>query len=211
MSDAWNTLGGLELLAMVRAAVEEGARVPVSADDTVENAVSVPSKVLHHRRSEVFVESIARQLRMYWAKNDGIRVFSKKCDRNVRDFTVNELLFDIHVCDTAVLPISSRSPLRYVRETILQLESELEFRGSVKPQVIDFAKLVTGAAKTKVFIGGHRGDTAKQREALAYVAAMCSGRTFAFFVPHPERWDAAIGASVGVESYEYAEGEWKCF
>src|SRR4051812_11217023 len=99
---------------------------------------------MHRKRSCAWVEGLADVLRKTLERADGeVRVFSKEYRDNRADFGVNEMLYDICVCETATCPtFSGRRPLRYITSALWLIESE--FAKDSAAAVKDFNKLVLG-------------------------------------------------------------------
>jgi hypothetical protein len=148
---------------------------------------------LHQKRSEAWVKALARHLQQTEYPRERFRVFSKYDDTNQEDFGLNELLFDVCVCEVGRAPSAKGTKqIAYVKRGIWQVESE--FAKDTRAAVLDFSKLVLGSAPNKLFIGpALKGKEAEGfTRALLPVAQCCSGRVFLALVPHPEDWDKGL-------------------
>ena len=143
---------------------------------------------LHSARSRNFVEGLADLFRDVYKKPD-YYVFSKFHDENRTEFKLNELGFDIHVCEIARTPTVDHENVAYVKRSVWQIESEFAEDG--REALIDFSKLVGGAAAQKLFIGPQLTTNSrfeKFRDSLLAPARECSGAVYAAFIPHPRLW-----------------------
>jgi hypothetical protein len=143
---------------------------------------------LHRGRAIAWVNALAQQFVPLYPRHDGFRVFSKYDESNRADFGLNELLFDVAVCEVAQAPsVRSQHALVYVKRAVWQIESE--FAKNSREAVWDFNKLVLGSAPNKLFVAPVTAKPGAFRDALLPVAGCCSGRVFLAVVPHPEDWD----------------------
>ena len=178
---------------------------------------------VHARRSQDFVEALAHNFRTHFRKgnNSGVRVFSRHSSRDRDVLGTNEFLFDVHVCRMGILKRPSGKELFYVAEPLIQVESEFNTNKSsradtgLKAQMIDFSKLVVGAAAQKIFIGGFlSGDPQWIADALSPLAdkAARTGQVFAFFLPHPSLWSKGKHRTAKVDhAFQWRSGRWKSF
>ena len=185
-----------DIITMIRNALSSAMAVQVEAGS--------PSGI-HRKRSSNWVESLAQEFREYY-KNDSVKVFSKEYKKNRADFLINELLFDVCVCRVGkVASNTHKKKLYYVKEALWQVESE--FAKDSRQALVDFNKLVLGAAKNKLFIGPHVHDTESFINVLLPPAAACSGSVFLCLLPHPSEWHS--GNDALIELFEYFDGKWK--
>jgi len=146
-----------------------------------------PSGPTHRKMSSAWVESLSDSFRAYYQDDQSIRVFSKGNDENIRDFGVNELLYDILVCRVASVTSAKHGKvLYYVSEAIWQIESELA--KDSRQALLDFNKLVLGSAINKLFIGPLVQDPYSFIEVLLPAARFCNGDVYLSLIPHPESW-----------------------
>ncbi|MGD0089179.1 MAG: hypothetical protein ABSE73_04605 [Planctomycetota bacterium] len=157
---------------------------------------------LHLKRSEAWVKALARHLEKEYPR-ERFRVFSKHDDTNRDDFGLNELLFDIAVCEVGKMRAAkATAQLVYVKRAVWQVESE--FAKDSRAAVLDFSKLVLGCAPNKLFVAPLTHDTVAFRDALLPVAGCCSGRVFLAVLPHPENWEESRAPEV----YCRSDGQW---
>jgi len=154
-------------------------------------------------RSSHWVESVAKQLKSIYQKDESIRVFSKGYSGNRELFGINELLYDILVCETNVdlKSPNQKQTLAYVTQALWQVESE--FGKSTKEVFVDFNKLVLGDSKQKLFIGSTNNFQDEIKEALIHPAKFCQGDVYLAFIPHPNTWD---GEKLDIELWRKSNG-----
>ena len=163
------------------------------------------ASLIHRNRSKQFVEALARQFREHYKDNDTIRVLSKHYELHRAEFGLNELLFDVLVCDTSTVHSARDSAsLRYVAKALWAVESE--FARDTRQAIFDFNKLVLAAAESKLFVGPIVTDESAFLEPLLAPAAMCGGEVFVALVPHPSDWHLA-GTSAHL--YGLQGSQWK--
>jgi hypothetical protein len=150
-------------------------------------------------RSSQLVESIAAQLRALYCAPE-YWTFSRGHDLYRNEFKLNELSFDVQVCEIAYDRIKD---LPFVKRSIWQIESEL--RDDSRESLIDFSKLVTGAATNKLFVGPlvHRSRQVAFRDCLLEPARECNANTYAFFIPEPSLWFTPEEVDKKAEFYKY--------
>ncbi len=167
------------------------------------NTYSGNSKqIMHRNRSRDFVEKLAESFRHEYS-GDKFRTFSKHYAGNKTEFGLNELLYDIAVCETKIMPSTrNKKTLRYVTKNIWSVESELarDSHESIK----DFNKLVMSNSENKLFIAPEVNKIDDFLNTLKTPAKCCSGNVFLAIVPHPEKWDVNISVSV----YQLKKDEW---
>lgn len=174
-------------LQQLKSALAEAAKCPDK-----EGLLDGP---MHRERSRVWVECLGKQLGASFKGSDrDVRVFTKHEDSNREDFGLNELLYDVCVCETALSPShTGRKQLRYVTRALWLIESE--FAKDSAAAIKDFNKLVLGAAENKLFVGprlSSDADDATFRTTLLPVAQRCinavSPNVFLAQVSHPDSW-----------------------
>ncbi len=119
--------------------------------------------------------------------NEDQRVFWRNNGCN-KDFKLNELLFDISVCQIGcVKSIVKRKPLPYIQKCLWQVESE--FNGNSREVIKDFSKLVMGRSENKLFVSSYQGERQKQAlRMFSKVASSCGGILYVCFLEHPRKW-----------------------
>ena len=144
-------------------------------------------RILHRNRSRNFVEALADSLRQQYHQNKSVYVLSKHYHANRSNFGLNELLFDILVCETdTVLSAAQKKNLTFVTRAIWEIESELSH--NTRESVFDFNKLILGASENKLFIGTQVSDEPKLLDTLLSPAKFCNSNTYIALVPHPANW-----------------------
>jgi len=145
-------------------------------------------KELHQRRSREWVEALADGFRDHYQSDSTVRVFSKHNPSTRVDFGLNELLYDILVCRVGTVQAARhRKDLLYIREALWQVESE--FARDSRQALIDFNKLVLGAANSKLFVGPQVSDCQSFLGVLLPAARACGGNVYASLIPHPSEWE----------------------
>ncbi len=191
-------------LQQLKSALAEAAKCPD------EEGLSNGPK--HQKRSRNWVECLGNVLRKnFEGKNDAVRVFTKHHPGNSVEFSLNELLYDVCVCQTATLPTlhAQRGDIRYVTRALWLIESE--FDDNIAEAIKDFSKLVIGAAENKLFVGPRSSDIsdARFRERLLPVAQCClnypSANVLLAHVPHPADWGPA---QAEVTLWKLAGAQW---
>jgi hypothetical protein len=159
----------------------------------------------HRNRSKNFVECLAAELRQRYSQRDDVAVFSKHYEGNRKRHGLNELMYDVAVCETRqVGSASGRAQLTYVSAMLVAIESEMA-RDS-REALYDFSKLVMGRAETNLFVGPHVADEAAYLAALGPAADCCTGETFVALVPHPDEWQG--DGRVDVRLWRRSAGSW---
>lgn len=143
---------------------------------------------LHAARSRNFVGALAQQLLALYTNEPDVRGFTKHDERNRSDFGMNELLYDVTICRTAIVAsAASDKCLHYVAAPIWHVESE--FAKDSRQALFDFNKLVLGAAPLNLFVGPIVYDPQSFIGVLRAPAACCTGKVFVALIPHPSDWD----------------------
>lgn len=97
---------------------------------------------------------------------------------------MNELLFDILVCEIAFVPSAvHKKDLTFITGAIWQIESE--FAKNSRHAIHDFNKLVIGSAPNKLFIGPIVKDIEAFTRTLLSPALRCAGSVLLALVTHP--------------------------
>lgn len=139
---------------------------------------------IHQNRSKNFVESLAARLRERHAEAGDISVFSKYYVGNRKLHGLNELMYDVAVCETRRVSSSTgRTDLTYVSSLVVAIESEMA--KDSRQALYDFSKLVMGNARTNLFVGPQVADESSYLDALGPAADCCLGETFVALIPHP--------------------------
>ena len=178
--------------------------------NALSSAISMPVKSdskqkINSRRSRNWVESLAQAFRTHY-NDESILVFSKHFRGNRKDFLLNELLYDVCVCQvSAVESAKHKKKLYYIKEVLWQVESE--FAKNSREALVDFNKLVLGSAKNKLFIGPLVNDQESFIDVLRPAAKGCSGSVFLGLIPHPAEW--VYDDSTKIDLWCYSDGKWQ--
>lgn len=151
--------------------------------------------------SRTWVESLAKAFREHYADDPHVAVFSKYCDSNRKHFRLNELLYDVAVCRWQETTAVNGTPLRFIERSIWQVESELA-RDS-RAAVIDFSKLVMGAADHKLFVGPSVPDFLPM---LRAPASRCTGNVHVALMPDLHEWSPNRPPP---RLYRFQQGDWQ--
>jgi len=134
-----------------------------------------------------WVEALGAGLREHYSDQPNVRVFTKHYGENRLEFGMNEILYDVMVCETAYTESAGRGrKLAYVTKALWQVESE--FAKNSREALYDFNKLVVGTADSKLFVGPRTHDVKAFRDCLLPAANCCSGEVYLALLPHPESW-----------------------
>jgi hypothetical protein len=178
-------------------------------------AISNPrSKHPRRARAIAWVECLADQMaRLADAGaegGDGVKVFWKYGPKNREAFGLNELLYDVCICQTDTCESYRGRPLRFITRCLWQIESELAKNSA--DAVKDFNKLVIGRADNKLFVGPRIGTPEQDHrflERLKPVARCCVGdppsNVYVALVPHPKDWEESMDEPA---LWRLIDGEW---
>lgn len=159
---------------------------------------------LHSRRSRTWVETLAHGFRTYYVDDPSVRVFSKYHPDYQLEFGLNELLYDILVCQVDTVKAGrGDKDLYYIKHVLWQVESELA--KNTRQALYDFNKLVLGTADTKLFIGPHVHDEPAYLATLLPAARACTNAVFAALMPHPAVWSVEDGS---IDLWQLRDAEW---
>ena len=168
----------MDLLITIEAALRTAQAYPDEGDS--------PSHI-HRNRSKHFVEALAVHLRDLYSAQTNLRVLSKHFDGYRHEFGLNELLYDVLVCETStVLSAAEATPLLFVTRGLWAVESE--FARNSREAVHDFNKLVLAATESKLFVGPQVADEAAFIAPLLAPAVRCKGAVYVALVTHPAEW-----------------------
>ncbi|MCA9657934.1 MAG: hypothetical protein KC486_06285 [Myxococcales bacterium] len=157
-------------------------------EGALQRARAESAKSDNSERSRAFVKALHEALSDHYEADHDVIVMSRSCESNRERMGMNELLHDVLVCRIAPVRSAKRDKeLWYVTEALWQIESELAHNSAAA--LIDFNKLVLGAARYKLFVGPLVHDPEAFIDVLRPAAARCTGDVFAVLIPHPDRWD----------------------
>lgn len=146
-------------------------------------------RLINRNRSKNFVEELASQLREEYTNHKSVFVLSKHSGKqdHREKFGLNELLFDILVCETEeVQSALGNETLTFVSKALWEIESE--FARNSREAVYDFNKLVLGSSENKLFVGPQLPDEKGFLEPLAELAKRCNANIYVALVQHPGDW-----------------------
>lgn len=147
----------------------------------------------NRNRSREFVKKLANAFRERFkthGHNTNFCVLSRDNGDHRGEFGLNELLYDILVCEVGTVESARHSrALTFIRRTIWQIESE--FSSNSRKALFDFNKLVLGSAQYKLFIGPKTSNDEQFLKSLFPAAQCCSGVVFAALASPPAKWSKA--------------------
>ena len=148
-----------DLKNLIRDAWENTLKKTAGVDDSAERSTAQ----INRERSIDWVDYLGKGFREYY-NNDDQCVFWRKNQGNRKQFGLNELLFDISVCQIKEVPsIRHGKPLPFVSKCYWQVESELNDSDS-REITKDFSKLVMGHSDNKLFISSYRDNHQKRSQ-----------------------------------------------
>ena len=169
---------------------------------------------VHSQRAKKWVESLGKEFKKEYNDPENARVFWDGNTENKGDFCLQEMLFDVAVCEiSTVESVTLEKPLPFFTRCHWQIESELN-QGNSRAIVIDMSKLVMGSSENKLFVASHKlkGDSTDSEwesgilEMCKKIAQCCDGKLFFCFIAHPKDWD---NESVPAPSiYRWINGNW---
>lgn len=161
-------------------------------------------QAINRNRSKNFVEKLAFSLREEFETRPTVRVFSRDCDKHRSEFGLNELLFDVLVCDTnKVRSATGSAQLSHVTAGLWAIESEMA--RNTRAAVYDFNKLVLAASKYLLFVGPQVADERSFLAPMLQPAGFCHGTVFVALIPHPDVWNSS---PLTVHLWEFAGDQW---
>jgi hypothetical protein len=161
---------------------------------------------LHARRSRAWVRAMAEEFASHYRDEPDVRVLSKGDERNLEAFGLTELLYDVLVCRTAQVASAVQGKmLTYVTGALWQVESEFDCHNS-RSLVVDFNKLVIGAAANKLFVGPLTDRADRFLEVLGAPARHCPGSVHLCIVPPPSDWSTTQQRP---RLWTWANGHWQ--
>ena len=169
---------------------------------------------IHSQRAKKWVESLGKEFKKEYNDPENARVFWDGNTENEGDFNLQEMLFDLSVCEiSTVESVTHEKPLPFVARCHWQIESELN-QGNSRAIVIDMSKLVMGSSENMLFVASHKGTIHKGKtwetrvlEMCKKIAKCCDGRLFFCFIAHPKDW---VKKSAPLPSiYQWTKDDWE--
>ena len=157
-------------------------------------------------RAKFWIGCLARVFQLS-CRQGNLRVFWRENDCNRSEFGLNELLFDISVCQVEqVGSIRQGRPLAYISKNLWLVESELNDKSS-REITKDFSKLIMGSSVNKLFVSSYQGDLQeKVLEMCREMARFCEGNLFLCFIEHPRKWS---NLSALPKLYKWEQTSWR--
>ncbi|MFC1478890.1 hypothetical protein ACFL57_05480 [Candidatus Margulisiibacteriota bacterium] len=166
------------------------------------------SQIRNKNRSKVWVEILSKHLiKKYEVNGPNVRMFSTANNNNREDFGLNELLYDIVVCQVGKVETGDHEQvLHFIQKSLWHVESVMTKDG--KAALIDFNKLVLGSAENNLFIGPIVDHSESYIEALTPAAIYCPGNVYAALIPHPNDWGKIEFNTDNVWEFDKNNEEW---
>ena len=157
-------------------------------------------------RSSAWIDSLGKGFQTNYSDDDQ-RVFWGANKGNSRDFRLNELLFDISVCQIGYVPSLVRGKsLGYISKCFWQVESELNKKNS-REITKDFSKLVLGRSENQLFISSYQGIRKEKALGMSSdIARCCNGNLYLCFIDHPETW---LNHPESPSLYKWVDNNWR--
>jgi hypothetical protein len=171
------------------------------ADATKTAVANTALKQLHVARARAWITSLTTRFRCQYCGNS-MRVLSKYNATHRKEFGLNELLYDVLVCQVDIVEKYGK-PLVYIQDVVWQVESE--FARDRRQALYDFNKLVLGAGHNKLFIGPQVSDYHRYIDTLLPAADRCTGNVYLALIPHPRDWNAVVQK---IDIWQYNNGSW---
>ncbi|MFN8467940.1 MAG: hypothetical protein U0X20_20440 [Caldilineaceae bacterium] len=174
------------------------------------NAADLPDEgsqpgTIHHNRSKQLVEAIAAGFRREYTDQPAVRVMSKHSSLNQSEFGLNELLFDVLVCEIGKTPSARKvAELTYIIRALWAVESEMA--RDTRQALFDFNKLVLASSANKLFVGPKVADPDAYLNVLLFPARCCSSSVFVALVPHPGLWG---NCELSVDLWQLIDDTWR--
>lgn len=165
-----------------------------------------PEGQVNSERSGAWVDSLGKGFKEHYnAPNQ--RVFWRQNGCNRSQFGLNELLFDVSVCQVEkVKSIRQETTLQFVSKCHWQVESELNDSNS-REITKDFSKLIMGHSDNKLFITAYQGvQQERVLEMCSEMARHCTGNLYMCFIDHPGKWEGNTCAPI---VFRWEDSEWK--
>ncbi len=193
----------IDLKALIQKSWDRAVKAAASS----ENSSKRPLRQIHNDRAASWIDSLGKGFREHYSHEDQ-RVFWKQNGDNYSDFTLNELLFDISVCQIGYVESIKRGvPLPYISKCLWQVESELDNSNS-REITKDFSKLVMGRSESQLFVSSFQDIRQEQVKSMcSKIASYCSSNLYLCFVEHPEEWSNEPKMP---SLFKWEEGNWRC-
>ncbi len=157
---------------------------------------------INRDRSKRFIENLGVKFRKFYSSDESIKIFTKHFTGNKKEFGLNELLYDLLICETNTANSLHGKPLNFVTKALWQVESELA--KDTRQSIFDFNKLIIGAGDNKLFIGPQVKDQEKYISLLGDLAKYCSGNVFLALITHPVEWEKQLS----VKYWKFEKDKW---
>lgn len=176
-------------------------------EQAIRNQIQNHNKGVQNKmRSSKFIQIITESLKAQFPYNDNFAVFSKEMPKNL-DFNRNEFLFDIHVCKINRLTSVNNKTIKYIKESVIEIESE--FAKDTSKVATDFSKLVCGNSKLKIMIVSKCYNNCKFINSLRDIACNINEKIYLIVLRHPSEWNTAAIKDYNI--YRFENDNWVNF
>lgn len=161
-----------------------------------------PARDRNRKRAGVWVEGLAQRLRTVYSACGHV-VFSRDCHDNRASYRINELLFDILVCEArSVRSTRHGVELPALTRAIWAIESEMS--NSTRDTVFDFSKLAVAKAQYKLMVIAHSSAT-EETLALCAIDIAEDSELYLATIQHPRHWDDPLAQKRDVRLLRYVD------
>lgn len=148
--------------------------------------------LVNRNRSKNFVEQLGGQFSLHYEKNENVRVLTKHNGENRPEFGLNELLFDVLVCEVSTVPsATTQKDITFVAKGLWAVESEMAKNS--REAMYDFNKLVLSSSENLLFVGPLVSDNESFIAPIERAAQHCSKPAYIVLIPHPSTWGQLDG------------------
>ena len=165
---------------------------------------------INRERSKKWMSSLGKQFRSQYDLPGKDRVFWIGNPENKCDFGLQEMLFDLAVCQISTVNSYRKKQLHFITKCHWLIESEFNQKNS-REIVKDMSKLVMGSSENKLFVASHKPTDPEWGNGIlnmcSKIAKHCDGKLFFCFIAHPEDWGEQPTPPPSV--HEWIDGDWK--
>ncbi len=193
----------IDLEILIHKSWENAVKLTASSGDSSNNSLGQ----IHRDCANVWIDCLGDAFREYYSSKNQ-RAFWMN-NRDNRDFMLNELLFDISVCQIGwVESIGQGKCLPYISKCLWQVESEFD-KSNSRQITKDFSKLVMGRSESQLFVSTYQGIRQEQILSMcSKIASCCNGNLYLCFVEHPENW---LNGPKSPSLFKWEDNDWRQF
>ena len=196
------TSSNLDLKALITGAWKETLRWRNESQITD----GKPERQINSERSSTWVNCLGESFKEHYQNQDQL-VFWRQNECNRPEFGLNELLFDVSVCQVKeVKSLRQGISLQFVSKCHWRVESELDISDS-REITKDFSKLIVGNSDNKLFISAYGEEQREQvLEMCSEMAGHCTGKLYIGFIDHPGKWEDCTRPP---KVFRWEDSKWK--